>query len=196
MSEANGWFEANNSLSLLVLADPIHRRDRAAPLPRPLPPGMGSRTGIPRRTAGPMGSARLAKQTRTAVAESRSILGCALAAATKIGGRCVSRPALRFANAAEESRVHRSRGADAQLGNRREHGALYSFRCGRIAASAGEGPGPHREDLSERIGAFRARGEWVLEYVLFSRIYRLPGQYSGLLRFNRLCRRVTDAGRR
>src|SRR5262249_47988587 len=112
MSEANGWFEANNSLSLLVLADPIHLRDRAAPLPRPLSPGMESGAGIPRRTAGQMGQARLAKQTRTAVAQPGRVLGRGPAAATKIGGRHVSRPAFRFANAAEESRFHRRRCAD------------------------------------------------------------------------------------
>jgi hypothetical protein len=40
-----------------VLADPIHWSDRAAPLPRPLSAGMGSRVEIPRSDAGPMGQA-------------------------------------------------------------------------------------------------------------------------------------------
>src|SRR5262245_2977496 len=74
------------NFSFVAMADPIYRRDRSAPLPRPLSPGVGSRAGIPRRDAGPVGQARLAKQTRIAVAQSGRFLGRALATAPKMGG--------------------------------------------------------------------------------------------------------------
>src|SRR5215471_15501565 len=144
MSEANGWFEGNNALSLLVLADSIYRRDRAAPVPRPLPSGMGSRIGIPRRAAGPMGQARLAKQTRTVVAEPGRILGCALVATSTIGGRHVSRSAFRFANAVEKSRIYFGRRRHAGAGDWREYCHFQRRQCADNATAPIPQPGAAR----------------------------------------------------
>src|SRR5262249_51787305 len=46
---------------------------------------------------------KLANETGTVFAQPRRVLGCNVAAATKIGGRDVSRRALRVANVAEET---------------------------------------------------------------------------------------------
>src|SRR5262249_45338591 len=77
------------------LADPRHRRDRAAPVTRRLAAGVGGRVALPRRVAGRVGQARLAKQTRSAARECRPGLGCPAVTARKIGGGNVSTPAVR-----------------------------------------------------------------------------------------------------
>src|SRR5215468_11675278 len=106
------------NFSFLALADSIHRSNRAAPLPRQVSPGMGSGVGIPRRTAGTMGQARLAEQTRIAVAESRRVLGRAVAAASTMGGRNDSGLALWRANAAQKQSIHGGSRALARAGDR------------------------------------------------------------------------------
>jgi hypothetical protein len=42
MDGTDGWIKANNSLSLLALADPFYRSDCAAPFPRQISPRVGS----------------------------------------------------------------------------------------------------------------------------------------------------------
>src|SRR5262245_9511460 len=124
MSEANGWSDTNNAFSLLAVADPIHRRDRAAPLPAPLSTGMGGRTGTPRGAAGPLGQVELERQTRTAEARPGRVLGCAVAATTKTGGRNVSRLAVWRAAAAGATQLHFDCRRHSGARHWRERGAL------------------------------------------------------------------------
>src|SRR5262245_61051174 len=102
MSDFDGECNAHNSLSLLALADQVDRRNRTAPPARRLAAGVGSGIALSRTAAGRMGQARLAEQIRIAAAEPGRVLGCALLAARKMGGRDVSRLALRYAYAEEE----------------------------------------------------------------------------------------------
>src|SRR5215475_8781381 len=106
MRETHVWYDSNNSFSFLALADRARRRDRPAPFARQLATGVGGRVVAPRRDAGRVGSARLAQQARSATAQRERILGRALAATKKIGGRDVSRFALWRANAAQEQRLY------------------------------------------------------------------------------------------
>src|SRR5262245_38446002 len=78
----------------------------AAPLPHALSTGMGSGIGTPRRTAGPMGPARLEEQTRIAVAQSRRVLGRAVAPATTVGGRNGSGLSVWAADGGQKQRIH------------------------------------------------------------------------------------------
>src|SRR5262245_10083966 len=104
------------NFSCLVLCDSDDRRDRPPPLARGLAAGVGGRAVSSRRVIGPMGSARLAQQARSAVAQYERVLGRAVVTTEKIGGRNVSRLAIRIANIAEESGLHIDRRADAQPG--------------------------------------------------------------------------------
>src|SRR5262245_8912699 len=103
---ANDRENAHHPLSFLALADPLRRPDRAAPLARRLAAGVGSRVALPRGAAQRVGQTQLANQTGFVMAQHECILGCALFAATKIGGRYVSRLALWRADASEASRFH------------------------------------------------------------------------------------------
>src|SRR5262249_36620087 len=81
----------------LSLADPRHRRDRAAAITLRLAAGVGSRVALPRNAAGRMGQAGLAQQTRSTVAQPGRVYGRPVVATKKNGGRNVSRPAFRRA---------------------------------------------------------------------------------------------------
>src|SRR5262245_36839973 len=83
-----------------------------------------------------MGQARLAKQTRTVVAEPGRILGCALVATSTIGGRHVSRLTFRFANAVEKSRIYYGRRRHAGAGDWREYCHFQRRQCADIAPAA------------------------------------------------------------
>src|SRR5262245_54204954 len=77
-----------------------------------------------------MGPVRLAKQTQFAAAQPGGVLGCAAAATTKIGGRDVSRSAVRTANYAQTTGLHGDGRADASARDRRQHGDLQpGGRC-------------------------------------------------------------------
>src|SRR5262245_52734083 len=127
-------------LKALLLAHRSNRRDRAAPPTRRLAAGVGSRTALSRTAAGRMGPARLAEQTRTAEAQPGRVLGRAVVAARKMGGRDVSRLAIRHTNTAEESRLHFRGRADFGLGHRREHCDLQCRECGIAAIASLPGP--------------------------------------------------------
>src|SRR5262245_26501982 len=97
------------NFSFLALADPRNRRDRSAPLARRLAAGVGSGVAPSRRVIGRMGSAQLARQARSAVAQYERVLGRSVATTEKIGGRNVSRLTFWRADVAQEQRLHRCR---------------------------------------------------------------------------------------
>src|SRR5215471_11964458 len=140
MRENDGRHDANDANSFLAMADLCNWRDRAAKTPRRLAAGVGSGIAIPRTAVGRMGPARLAEQAWTAASQPGRVLGCALVAAATMGGRDVSRLALRFANVAEEPRLYFRSRADSQPGHRREHGDLQRRECGIAAVAPLPGP--------------------------------------------------------
>src|SRR5262249_1002543 len=106
------------------LADRFYWCDRAAPLARRLAAGVGGRVTPPRTVVSRVGPARLAKQTRSAEAESGRGPGCGAVTTQKIGGRDVSRLEVRRANVAEAARGHPGRRAHAGARHRSDDGAF------------------------------------------------------------------------
>src|SRR5215831_12729758 len=82
-----------------------------------------------------MGQAGLAEQTRSAMAQRWSVRRRAVVATKKTGGRNVPGPALRRANAREETRIYVDRRDHARARHRREHGD-FQRRQRRVAALA------------------------------------------------------------
>src|SRR4029453_18371841 len=91
--------------------------------------------------AGRMGPARLAEQTLNAAAQRERLLGRALFAARTMGGRDDSRPALRRADAVEESGLHSRGRALAGAGSRSERGSFQPARRGVVEDAARQGAG-------------------------------------------------------
>src|SRR5262249_57432155 len=106
------------------LADRFYWCDRAAPLARRLAAGVGCGVAPPRTVVSRVGPARLAKQTRSAEAESGRVPGRVVVTTTKIGGRDATRLAIRRADDAQEQSTHDCRRVLARPGHRREHGHL------------------------------------------------------------------------
>src|SRR5882672_8011330 len=119
---------AKNTSSLLALANPGDRRDRAVPFARRLAAGVGSRVTSSRNIARRLGEAQLAEQTQFGLPKPRRFLGRAVASATAMGGRHVSGSAIRRANVGQGERLHDSRGAVTGFGHWREHGDLQPAR--------------------------------------------------------------------
>src|SRR5262249_40412540 len=81
------------------------------------------------------GQPQLENQTRSAATQRRRVSGRAALTTKKTGGRNVSRPALRLANAAQTQELHGDRDSHAQPGRRREYGDLQ-HRQRRVAATS------------------------------------------------------------
>src|SRR5215471_953910 len=113
------------NFSSLALADPHHWRDCAAPPAGRLAAGVGSGVASSRRDAGRMGSARLAQQARFAAPQYERVLGRAVVATKKIGGRNVSRLALWRTDADEESGPDACDHAPVGARHRRQYGRLH-----------------------------------------------------------------------
>src|SRR6266545_489455 len=86
-----------------------------------------------------MGSARLGRQARFAAAQYERVLGRAVAAAEKIGGRDVSRHSLWRTNDAQSAGLYGGRHAGVGVGNRREY--LHFERSERLCPA----PAAHRK---------------------------------------------------
>src|SRR5215510_5376971 len=108
---------------------------------------MGGGTALPRNVDGRVGQARLAKQTRFAATQPGRVSGCAVVTTTKIGGRDVSRLALRRSNAENTTRLYFDRHSNAGAGHRREHGDLQFDQRRVVARAPVSGSGSDYDDL-------------------------------------------------
>src|SRR5262249_9805339 len=128
------------NFSILALADPYGLRDRAAPLTRRLAAGVGSGIAPTRRKSGGVGAAPLNSHDPLASAQYERVLGCAVVTTEKIGGRDVSRLALRRSNVAQTQKLYSRGHAFTGARRRREHGDLSTDRRGAFADAAGQKP--------------------------------------------------------